>query len=899
MEHLVRNEAGMGRGVRFRDVLGIGEFRALWVAELLSVAGDQLARVGLAMLVYQRTSSAGWTALVYALTLVPALLGGALLSGLADRYPRREVMVGVDLVRAVVAGAMALPFLPLPALMGLVFVLSLAAGPFKAAQQALLPTVLPGDRYVTGLALRQMTNQAAQLAGFAGGGLLLTVLGPYLALGLNAGTFAIGAFAVALGVRRRPAARVASADGESGLGGTVRFLWRDQTLRGLVAMSWLVGLFVVPEGLAAPYAAGLGASAAAIGVLMAADPAGSVIGAWLLGRIPERSRSALLTPLAVAAGLPLVVCVVQPGLFASVGLWAVSGACSTIYLILAQAAFTRRVPDQRRAAASGLVGTGVLSSQGIAIVGAGLVADATAPALTIASAGAAGALLAGLIGATWLRTVRSLGSHSSTLPSRGRADRARMDDDVTSPLSSSAPPPAGHAAEHGTGAVDQVIIARGPAPASNAADQHSLVVWRWPLWQAPARVLIFILVVEIAAVGLTVLVGRHVMVMPGTFATLGVILGFGLAMGEMSRHVERVRRRFNDTPHVNLTSVWIIPASLLLPPILAAAVVLLLYLHLFWRSWYRVRGVHAYRLTFSAAGAVLACYSAGTVFAHWAPSGLSQWNRGWTLVVVVLAVLAYSVVNSVLVAAAISLFEGRFGLRRALGTTKENALEFGTLGLGAIAALLITMHPAWPLAMIPALLVLHRSVLMRQLEEAAATDAKTGLTNAVAWTNAAARELKRAAEDHTTLGVLMVDLDHFKFVNDTHGHMVGDQVLLAVAETLPKAVRRHDLVGRWGGEEFAVLCPEVSPEELGRIGERVCDFIRRLRIPLSTAGEDLAIEGLTASIGVATYPEFGPDLDDLLLAADDALFVAKDQGRNQVQSIVPAVGAHVQDTKNA
>lgn len=879
----------MGRGAGFRDVLGIGEFRALWVAELLSVGGDQLARVALAVLVYQRTSSAGWTALAYALTLVPALLGGVLLSGLADRYPRREVMVGADLFRAVVAGAMALPFLPLPALMGLVFVLALAAGPFKAAQQALLPTVLPGDRYVTGLALRQMTNQSAQLAGFAGGGLLLVVLGPYLALGINSGTFVVGALVVALGVRRRPAARVTGADGEPGLGGTMRFLWRDRTLRGLVALSWLVGLFVVPEGLAAPYAAGLGASAAAVGVLMAADPAGSVIGAWLLGRMPERSRSVLLIPLAVASGLPLLVCVIQPGLVASVGLWALSGAFSTMYLVLAQAAFTRGVPDQRRAAAFGLVGTGVLSSQGIAIVGAGLVADVTAPALTIASAGAVGAVLAGLIGATWLRTARPRGGHASMLPSRGGADSATTDEDVTSPSSSSAPPPAGHAAEHGIGGADQVIITRASGSASNAGDQPSRVIWRWPLWRVPARVLIFILMVEIIATGLTVLVGRHMVIMPGAFATFGVIVGFALVMGEMSRHVERVRRRFNDTPHVNLTSVWIIPAALLLPPILAAAVVVVLYLHLFWRSWYRVRGVHAYRLTFSAAGAVLACYSAWAVFAQWAPSGISQWNRGSTLVAVLLAVLAYAVVNSGLVAAAISLFEGHFGPRRALGTAKENALEFGTLGLGAIVALLITVHPVWPLAMIPALLVLHRSVLMRQLEEAAATDAKTGLTNAVAWTNTAARELQRAVDDHTTLGVLMVDLDHFKAVNDTHGHMVGDQVLLAVAETLPKAVRRHDLVGRWGGEEFAVLCPEVSADDLSRIGERICELIRRLRVRVSTTGEDVAIEGLTVSIGAATYPEFGPGLEDVLLAADDALFVAKDQGRNQVQSILPAV----------
>jgi MFS family permease len=355
-------------------------------------------------LVYQQTQSAGLTALTYAFTYLPSLLGGAVLSGLADRYPRRELMVVVDVCRAVAAGAMALPVLPLPVLMGLVFVLTLAGSPFKAAQQALLPTVLQGDLYVTGLALRTVTNQSAQLAGFLGGGALLVVLDPYVALGLNAATFLVAAAVVALGVRRRPAARAAeSADGEEvrGTAGVARLIWRDRQLRWLTTVSWLVGLFVVPEGLAAPYAASLGAGTLAIGVLLAADPVGSVVGAWLITRLPDRIRVSLITPLAIAAGIPLVVCVVRPSLVASVVLWAVSGACSTAYVILAQASFTRQVPDHCRGSATGLVSTGLLTSQGVAMLGGGALADVTSPAMAIAGAGAAGAVLAGVVGASW------------------------------------------------------------------------------------------------------------------------------------------------------------------------------------------------------------------------------------------------------------------------------------------------------------------------------------------------------------------------------------------------------------------------------------------------------------------------------------------------------------------
>jgi diguanylate cyclase (GGDEF)-like protein len=356
-------------------------------------------------------------------------------------------------------------------------------------------------------------------------------------------------------------------------------------------------------------------------------------------------------------------------------------------------------------------------------------------------------------------------------------------------------------------------------------------------------------------------------------------------MGEATRHVERVRRRFNDTPHVNLTSVWTFSAALVLPPALTPIVVVVLYVHLFWRSWYRVRGVHAYRLVFTASTVVLAAYTAWAVLGLFAPV---RWDQLTMVVAVALSVLAYSAVNSGLVAAAITVHERRLDLRRALGTGKENALEYGTLGLGAITALLISINPGWALMIVPALLVLHRSVLMRQLEEAASTDQKTGLANATAWTNIASAEIQRARHDDTQVGVLMVDLDHFKQVNDAHGHLVGDQVLQAVADVLTACARRYDVVGRWGGEEFVMLCPEVSAETLRQIGECVCQRVRDLRVPLD-AGPG-AVDGLSVSVGVALFPEFGPELQDVLLAADDALFVAKDSGRNQVQTIIAAIG---------
>jgi diguanylate cyclase (GGDEF)-like protein len=905
----------MGRRAGFREVLAIGEFRALWFAELLSVCGDQLARVGLAVLVYTQTSSATWTALTYALTFLPALVGGVLLGGLADRYPRRQLMIYVEVVRAVLAALMAIPALPLPVLLVLVFLLTLGGAPFKAAQQALLPTVLQGDRYISGLALRTITGQSAQIAGFLGGGALVAVLNAHATLALNGFTFLASGIVIAAGVRRRPAAR-APRDARST--GAATLIWRDRRLRGLVALSWLVGLFVIPEGLAAPYAAGLGATVAVVGVLMAADPVGSVVGAWLVARIPAARRETATTLFAVCAGVPLALCLVNPPLAVVVVLWALSGACSTGYLVLAQASFVLGVPDHHRGAATGLAAAGVLSSQGVAVLGAGLLADLTSPMVAVATGGVAGVLLTGVVGMS-LRRARSRRVRS-TVGASGREDidadhetltnpcstfvvpppdsdaaehgngLANGDERITSPGSTSiTPPPGALGAQNGHGTAEQLIFARSVRPASLSTDQRSRVPWRWALWRESGRVLSFIIGVEVAAVALTAYLAVHSEVRRTDLVVLGILVGLGLMMGELTRHVERVRRRFTDTPHVNLTSVWTFSAALVLPPALIPVVVGALYAHLFWRSWYRVRSVHAYRLVFTATTVTLSALTARAIQHLLAPGGTVDWDQPAVVAGTALAIVAYSAVNSGLVGLVITLHELRLDRRRALGTLQETALEYGTLGLGAITALLISVNPGWALMIVPALLVLHRSVLIRQLEEAASTDQKTGLANATAWTNLASAEIQRARRDETQVGVLMVDLDHFKQVNDLHGHLVGDRVLQVVANQVATCARRYDVLGRWGGEEFVMLCPEVSAEGLRQIGERVCERVRALRVPVSDTGDGV-VEGLSVSVGMALYPEFGPELQDVLLAADDALFVAKDSGRNQVQTIIAAIG---------
>jgi MFS family permease len=392
-----------GSSVRLFDVFAVAEFRAMWAAETLSIAGDQLARVALAVLVFDRTGSAAATGLTYALTFVPAFLGGAVFGSLGDRYPRRTVLVITDLGRAALIGAAALFHPPLWALCVLVAAMTLLTGPFKAAQQALLPTVL-GKHYASGMAVRNISSQAAQLVGFGGGGALVAVLRPSTGLSIDASTFALSAVLIAVGVKARPAAAAARTSLISAVIDGTRVVRRDPALRALLGLCWLAGFYVVPEALAAPYAAQLGGGALAVGAIMASDPLGSVVGGVIFAKwVPERVQLRSIGLLGIVAGLPLLGCLARPPLPVSMALFALSGACATAYNIRGAATFIERLPDRHRAQGSGLLSSGLITVQGVGALLAGICADVLTPAQTIAAAGTAGAAVALPIAIAWKR----------------------------------------------------------------------------------------------------------------------------------------------------------------------------------------------------------------------------------------------------------------------------------------------------------------------------------------------------------------------------------------------------------------------------------------------------------------------------------------------------------------
>lgn len=400
----------------FREVFAIPEFRALWLAQLLSVAGDQLARLAMTVLVYDRTHSALWTAVTYAVTFLPWVIGGLALSSLADRLPRRQVMVTCDVARVVLVCLMALvslkapPALALWIMVALLFLVTLLDSPFKSARSATLPDVLPGERYVLGIAVTQTTLQVGMVAGFGLGGLVVAVTGVRTALLIDAATFAASALLVQLWVRQRPVA-AKRADHPSSLAeiaAGVRLVFGDRRLRTLTLLGWLVAFYVVPMGLAAPYAADLPTRLpvpVSAGLVFAAGPFGTALGAVIFGRlVPQASRQRWMGLLAVAACGVLLLCWLQPDLPGSLLIIAVSGACAA-YQLAANAAFVAAVPPERRGQAFGLANGGMQVTQGLWIVLAGALAASRAvtPATVIAISGCLGAVAATVLAISWRR----------------------------------------------------------------------------------------------------------------------------------------------------------------------------------------------------------------------------------------------------------------------------------------------------------------------------------------------------------------------------------------------------------------------------------------------------------------------------------------------------------------
>ncbi|WP_018825286.1 MFS transporter [Salinispora arenicola] len=398
------------RPVTFRDVFTVAEFRVLFGSYSVFMIGETVKMLALSVLVYERTGSGLLAALAYVTGFLPHAVGGVFLLALADRWPARGLIVGYDLFRLATVAVLALGVLSPVAMLGLVAVVGLFAPVSSAARSALLPEMLHGDAYVLGRSVLTVAAGGTQVAGFALGGLLLGLVGPYGALWLTAATCLLAALLARVGLAER-APRVGVAAGSSVTGSVAagssvtgsaisgnavgetwrvnRALLADRRIRGLLLAQWIPGsLLVGAEGVAVPYAAGLGAEASA-GVLLMAAAFGMLIGDLLVGRFVAPARREALTPwLALLLGVPMLAFVARPGLWSAAALFTVATAGFAYQLGLARR-FLDAVPESRRGQAFGLLGTGLMAVQGLAAAAGGALTELVAPGTVMALAGMA------------------------------------------------------------------------------------------------------------------------------------------------------------------------------------------------------------------------------------------------------------------------------------------------------------------------------------------------------------------------------------------------------------------------------------------------------------------------------------------------------------------------------
>jgi MFS family permease len=388
---------------RFLDAFAVREFRALWLGYLLSVIGDQLALVAVTVLVYDQTHSSLLAALAYAAGFLPWVVGGLTLTRLADAYPRRTVMVVCDTTRVFLVAAMALPKVPLWALVLLLAFVTLLDSPFRAARSAMMPDIMTGDTYLMGTAAMTITNRIGRTTGFAVGGIVVAVLGAHTSLGVDAGTFALSALLVRLGVRLRPAAAKKALQDDSEKTSIVRRVFSNPRLRTLMLLGWLVPFYAVPEGVAAPYAHALHGGSATTGLILASGPAGAIVGSITFSRLVEPARRLrYMGPLAICACATLCLTPLAPVLAVAMIIFGVSTACAA-YQLAANAAFVTAVPVSWRGQAYGLANGGINVGQSAWFAAAGAAALVLSPGVVIAISGLVGAAAAAALAIAWRR----------------------------------------------------------------------------------------------------------------------------------------------------------------------------------------------------------------------------------------------------------------------------------------------------------------------------------------------------------------------------------------------------------------------------------------------------------------------------------------------------------------
>ncbi len=405
----------------------------------------------------------------------------------------------------------------------------------------------------------------------------------------------------------------------------------------------------------------------------------------------------------------------------------------------------------------------------------------------------------------------------------------------------------------------------------------SRVVSRWQLWALPSPVQLLVAGLVTAYIAAIVAAAALTRVHSADLQIFGVLLGCAVVSIEMIRRSDEPTGIIRD-----VFFIWDLPVAVLLPPLyvmLAVGVRTCL-------TQLRVRRTIIHRRAYSAAANGLA-YATVSVMFHAAEPILGGPSSAGTDIHAVLWILlaagcgiAGTYISDSLLLAAIWGVDREISVKTELLGAEATVGNTAELCLGLLVTFTAARSVLVVLCALPLVIWQQRSVRHNQLATAARIDRKTGLLNDPTWRSEAAEQVAHAAETDTPLAVGILDVDHFKSVNDTFGHLVGDNVLEAVAATTKAMLREYDLVGRIGGEEFAFVLT-CNPAQAVEIAERVRRAMPGIAIPEAKPGGPKPA-GITVSIGVAAAGRVTWNLDEFLVQADRALYAAKGSGRDRV-----------------
>jgi diguanylate cyclase (GGDEF)-like protein len=420
----------------------------------------------------------------------------------------------------------------------------------------------------------------------------------------------------------------------------------------------------------------------------------------------------------------------------------------------------------------------------------------------------------------------------------------------------------------------------------------------WPVWSLPRMLRAVVLIPVcgyLAWIGVRVAAFRF---SSEDFLLFLALLACDVATVELTRRSSEPAGVAKD-----VYAVWELPVVILLPLVYA---LIIPAIRLALTQW-RVRRAPLYRRAFSASAVGIGYGCASLVYHGILPVGCHPRTYLWAhpttwLLASGAAFLAQWVANQGLILTAVKTAEPSTRIKAAVFGKESLHNDATELCAVLLVALGMTISNLTLIIALPLVTVLQRSFRHTQLLNEARADAKTGLLNAAAWERQATAEVVRATRTGSPLAVALLDLDRFKHINDTYGHLFGDEVLRQIAGTMTQILRDYDLAGRFGGEEFVMLLPQTRAVDAFRIAERVRAHIAQLPI---YAGGTVGAEGtesaegtgnservpVTVSIGVAALDAGSRrELTELLAAADAALYRAKASGRDQVQMISTSRG---------